>query len=160
MSNLELLNMKEAVAFLGIDTRTLSRYIADKKIKVKKKGKLNYFKKSDLLLIGTLVQNNQRFSSTQHLPPKEISPQGSLIVTDDNATDLYWDVVEAMYPQGMSKLQASTAQTVTMLTLQKSRVEAEIVLNPLDEHLVIHHQRILKSITEATKGINNVSPTP
>ncbi len=151
------MSTEEVMTFLDCNRMTLSRLVKKHNLTKKKKGRFVTYIKKEIRAIASEVEANKQPSSVEAKETTPAAPVDSLVVADDAAGELYWDIVETFFPDGMDKFQESQAQTITLLTLQKSRVELEIVKDPLDLHLALQHQRIIKSINDSTKGLNLVS---
>ncbi len=151
---------RDALELLGISIRTLNRYVKEKKIvPKKKKDNWNYFKKSDLMMIASEIENNKQYSSTKNKPPitPEVLPADALVVTDNAALDVYNALREQFFPHGTTPADNSLLNDLAVVRLHSNKLVSEIVANPLDEYIQKMLDRSLNIETKLIARIKHAS---
>ena len=89
---------KEAVKFLGISTRTLSRLINDGSLTVIKKEGKNYYKKSDLRAIMSSVEGKKVHRPTKEVDSLDLTPPETAAVNMEKGQEFFSDLQEKYFP--------------------------------------------------------------
>ena len=104
-------NTKQGADLIGTVSRTIRRYVEQKKLPFKLSGKTKMFKKTDLLKVASELQENKE----KHRPDTESNPKNLDLPSIEIVTDKDL-VIKAMKANPLKMLLNDTGKSVLILT--------------------------------------------